>query len=99
VPDHEVLDAAVHADPGRLTAAELARREALRLPPYTALAEVSGPDAAAMVASLPQSVERMGPDGDRWLVRAPDHTILSDALASVTRPRGRVRVVVDPARA
>jgi len=99
VPDHEVLDAAVHADPGRLTTAELARREALRLPPYTALAEVSGSDAATMVASLPPSVESLGPDGDRWLVRAPDHTILCDALASVTRPRGRVRVVVDPARA
>jgi len=99
VPDHEVLEAAVHSDPGRLTTAELARRDALRLPPYTALAEVSGPDAATMVASLPPSVESLGPDSDRWLVRAPDHTILCDALASVTRPRGRVRVVVDPARA
>jgi len=99
VPDHEVLEAAVHSDPGRLTTAELARRDALRLPPYSALAEVSGPDAAALVASLPPSVERLGPDGDRWLVRAPDHTILCEALASVTRPRGRVRVVVDPARA
>ncbi|MDQ3570506.1 MAG: hypothetical protein M3396_07780, partial [Actinomycetota bacterium] len=99
VPDHEVLDAAVHADPGRLTAVERGRREALRLPPFTALAEVSGPDAATMVASLPQPVERLGPDGDRWLVRAPDHTALCDALASVARPRGRVRVVVDPPRA
>ena len=99
VPDHEVLEAAVHADPGRLTTAELARRDALRLPPYSALAEVSGPDAATMVASLPPSVESLGPDSDRWLVRAPDHTILCDALASVTLPRGRVRVVVDPARA
>ncbi len=98
VPDHEVLEAAVHADPGRLTIGELARREALGLPPYTVLAEVSGPDAPTMVASLPSSVERMGPDGDRWLVRAPDHSILCDALASVARPRGRVRVVVDPAR-
>jgi len=99
VPDHEVLDAAVHADAGRLADIERARRQALRLPPYTALAEVSGPDAAALVASLPPSVERLGPEGDRWLVRAPDHTILCDALASVGRVRGRTRVVVDPARA
>ncbi len=99
VPDHEVLDAAVHADPGRLTTAELGRRKALRLPPFTALAEVSGPDAAAMVASLPPSLQRMGPDGDRWLVRAPNHTVLCDALASAGRPAGRVRVVVDPTRA
>ncbi len=98
VPDHEVLNAAVHADPGRFAAAELSRREELRLPPYTALAEVSGPDAAALVASLPPSVEPLGPDGDRWLVRAPDHAALCDALASTSRPPGRVRVVVDPTR-
>ena len=99
LPGNDVLDAAVHADPGRLATAELARREALRLPPYTALAELSGPEAATMAASLPPSVERLGPDGDRWLVRAPDHAVLCDALASAGRPAGRIRVVVDPARA
>lgn len=99
VPGHEVIDAAVHADPGRLVAGEKERRAALRLPPYAALARVSGPGAAPLVNSLPPSVEVLGPDGDRWLVRAPDHDTLCDALASVGQPRARARVEVDPARA
>jgi len=33
------------------------------------------------------------------LVRAPDSETLSDLLASVDRPRGRLRIEVDPARA
>jgi hypothetical protein len=35
-------------------------------------------------------------DADRWLVTAPDHQILCDGLASVSRPPGRLRVEVDP---
>ena len=34
----------------------------------------------------------------RWLVRADDHTTLCDALASVPRPPGRLRIEVDPLR-
>lgn len=98
VPDHDVLGAAVHADPGRLVPVERSRRAALRLPPYATLAQVSGPEAATVVARLPPSVEALGPDGDRWLVRGPDHRALCDALASVAHPRGRARVEVDPAR-
>jgi primosomal protein N' (replication factor Y) len=98
LPGHEVLDAALHADPGRLASAEQARRVALGLPPETALAEVSGPQAEAFVAGLPSSVEVLGPHAGRWRVRAPDHATLCDALASVPRPPGRLRVEVDPQR-
>lgn len=99
LPGHEVLDAAVHADPGRLSRVEHARRAALALPPFTALAELSGSQAAAVATALPASVETLGPDRGRWLVRAPDHATLCDALASVPRPRGGgVRVEVDPRR-
>ena len=89
---------AFHADPSRLAVVEEARRAALRLPPETALARVSGPGAAAFVEQL-REVDVMGPAGDRWLVRAPDHQALCDALAAVTRPSERVRVEVDPLRA
>jgi len=41
----------------------------------------------------------MGPRDNAWLVRAPDPETLSDLLASVDRPRGRLRIEVDPARA
>ncbi len=41
----------------------------------------------------------MSADGDRWLVRAPDHTVLCDGLARCPGPSGRLRVEVDPADA
>ena len=53
-PRHEVLDAVLHADPGRLVAGELARRQALRFPPAAVLAEIGGVAAAAFVELLEQ---------------------------------------------
>jgi primosomal protein N' (replication factor Y) (superfamily II helicase) len=100
LPGHEVVRAALHADPTRVTSAERERRELLRFPPVTALAEISGPAAPAFVDALgvPLGLEVIGPADGRWLVRAPDHRTLCDALAAVPRPPGRVRVTVDPAR-
>jgi primosomal protein N' (replication factor Y) len=90
LPDHPVLAAAVAADPDRLD--ERALRRDLRLPPYAALATAGGPTAGEYLAPLG------GVDlGDgRWLLRAPDHRALCDALASVVRPSGELRVTVDP---
>ena len=101
LPGHEAIDAAVHADPSRLAVVEAARRAALRFPPETAVAAVSGPAAAAFVAALPAgaALEVLGPADDRWLVRAADHRTLCDALAATPRPAGRLRVEVDPLRA
>jgi primosomal protein N' (replication factor Y) len=104
LPDHEVLDAAVHGDPSRLAVVEAARRAALRLPPETALARLSGPGAAALAGELrgPLGIDVTGPAGDRWLVRGPDHGTLCDALAAVrplARAGERVRIEVDPLRA
>jgi len=102
-PQHEVLDAALHADPGRLAAAEGATRRALSLPPYGALAVVSGPAAAAygeaLAAAAPPEVG-VHPVGDgSWAVRGPGPEAVCDLLASVARPPGRVRVAMDPLRA
>jgi primosomal protein N' (replication factor Y) len=99
-PHHEVLDAALHADPGRLAAVELERRRALRFPPAAVLAEVGGAGAPAFVAGLPAGagVEALGPSDGRWLLRAPDHRALCDALAATPRPSGRLRLAVDPPR-
>lgn len=96
--DHEVIDAAVHADPSRLSAVEGARRVALGLPPERALAMVSGAGAEAFVAALPADhpLDVRGPSGGRWLLRADDHEILGEVLAATVRPRERVRVEVDP---
>jgi len=101
VPHHEVLDAALHGDPGRLVAVEKERRQALGMPPFVALALVSGEAAGLFVEGLVSSeaVDVLGPDEGRWLVRAPDHDTLCSALAAAPRPAGRLRVEVDPLRA
>jgi len=103
LPHHEVVQAVLHGDPARVAQAEADRRELLRFPPVTALAEVSGPAADVFVATLRalpagRAVEVLGPADGRWLVRSPDHRILSDALAATPRPPGRLRVAVDPLR-
>ena len=98
LPGSEVLRAVVQADPGRFATAEAARRAALRLPPATALAEVSG-DGAGFVAALPPTVEVLGPADGRWLVRAATAAALADALAATPRQGARLRVEVDPSRA
>ncbi len=100
-PDHPAIEAAVHADPGRLVAAERPVRAALRLPPSSALALVSGPAAPAFVEALgrPVGIDVQGPVDGTWRLRAPDHAALADALAPVPRPPGRLRLEVDPLRA
>jgi primosomal protein N' (replication factor Y) len=99
VPDHEVIDAALHGDPSRVSAAERARRTDLRFPPFSAMAAVSGPGAAALIDGVTGlGVEVLGPAKDVWLVRADTHDLLSDALLRAPRPTARVRVEVDPLR-
>jgi primosomal protein N' (replication factor Y) len=97
LPRHEVVQAALLADPARVSAAEAERRRPLLWPPFSAMAHVSGAPAGEYVAAL-QGVQVMGPVDGAYLVRAPDHGVLCDALAAVPRPGGRMRVAVDPLR-
>lgn len=99
-PDHEVVHAVVHADVSAVAAAERARRELLRFPPCSAMAEVSSTAAPAFVAALgrPPGVEVVAAADGRWWVRAADHPTLCDALGAVPRPPGRLRIEVDPLR-
>lgn len=102
-PQHPALGAAVAADPSLLADAEAPLREALRLPPVTALALVSGAAADAYGAALAEAagaeVEVRGPVDGTWSVRAPDHDTLCRLLDETPRPPGRLRVEVDPVRA
>ncbi|QGG95189.1 primosomal protein N' family DNA-binding protein [Actinomarinicola tropica] len=100
LPDHPVVQAVLRADPTLHERSERARRQELRQPPFTAMAEVSGAAAPELVQRLgtPPGVEVLGPSDGRWLLRAGDHRTLCDALAAVPRPQGRVRVAVDPLR-
>jgi len=112
-PGHPVIEAALLADPGRLAASEEPVRKALRLPPFAALAVLSGPGALELAGALEKldgaeaAVHREVPGeplelselaDERWVVRAADHASLADALAAAGRPSERVRIEVDPVR-
>jgi primosomal protein N' (replication factor Y) len=100
LPDHEVIRAAVLADPTRLLEPEGQRRHVLGLPPEMALAEVSGP-GSDQVADQLRAVEGITVGGapGRHLVRAATWDDLGAALVATTRPKGaRVRIAVDPPR-
>jgi primosomal protein N' (replication factor Y) len=105
LPRHEVIEAAVRADPGLLAETERPRRKLLDLPPYSALARLTG-DAPALAAAS-GALRRgggigvsSGADG-AVLVRAANTERLADALAAALaagRPAGRLRAEVDPLR-
>ena len=108
-PDHEVVRALVHGRPELVTEAEAERRRALGFPPFGALAEVSGDDAAVLATvdvlrgldAAAASVQVLGPTDGRALVVAPTTEALADALAlahTAGRALGRVRIAVDPPR-
>ncbi len=109
VPDHPVLAAVANGEPATVLADELTVRRASALPPFAALALVSGAlapgyaDALAREADADAGAEggavTVSPLGDgRFLVRATAHGPLCDLLARVPRPPGRgLRVEVDPA--
>lgn len=100
LPDHEVIQSALHADPSRLSNSDSARRELLGYPPHRAMAAISGAAAGAWIDALGvvAGVEVRGPSDGRWLLRAADHAVLCDAVAAVPRPPGRLRIEVDPLR-
>ena len=96
LPRHEVLQAVLHADPSRAAKVELSRRELLGLPPFAALAAVSGTGAREFsIATGLESSE----SGEVVLLRASSWDGLGAAIAATPRPKGsRLRIEVDPAR-
>ncbi|MDQ1504261.1 MAG: hypothetical protein QOD57_1988, partial [Actinomycetota bacterium] len=113
LPRHEVIEAAVRADPGLLADAERPRRKLLGLPPYAALARLTGDPAALAAAAVALrsagggigvsggAAGARGGSADAVLVRAPSPDALATALATALaagRPAGRLRAEVDPLR-
>jgi primosomal protein N' (replication factor Y) len=100
LPHHEVIQAALLADPLRLLGPERSRRELFGMPPAMALAHVSGPGSGAVVDQLRDEPGlTIGGAIDNYLIRAPTWERLGRALIATDRPKGsRVRVVVDPPR-
>jgi primosomal protein N' (replication factor Y) len=110
VPDHEVVQAVVAADPMAAVGVDGPRRRGLGFPPFGGLAELSGEATAVTVAcaelrARAPAVTVLGPiaDGTRALVRAESIEALCDALAmpevDAAHSVGRLRVDVDPRRA
>jgi primosomal protein N' (replication factor Y) len=104
VPQHEVMVGLVMANLAPHVAAETERRQRLRLPPFGALAEISGAGAPDLAAQLAASLlVQVATSEDRTLVRATSWEALSEALtvalSAVARPKARVRIAVDPSRA
>ncbi len=108
VPEHPVLASLAVGEPAPVLAAEADIRRGSGLPPFSALALVSGALGATYAAALSEalvaesgarrSLVTVSPIGEgRFLVQAPEHRPLCDLLASVPRPAGRgLRVEVDP---
>lgn len=99
-PGHDVVSGLAAGDLEAFTANELQRRRALSLPPFGALARISGPGsdevADQLAGSLHLSVARR--DGE-VLVRAATYDMLGDELGSVSRGKhARWRIAVDPPR-
>jgi primosomal protein N' (replication factor Y) (superfamily II helicase) len=110
VPEHPLLQAVALGDPTPVLADEVAIRRTSALPPFSALALVSGALAPAYAEALRREIDRptIAPPGDtvslaplgddRFLVRADSHPPLCDLLGRTPRPPGRgLRVEVDPA--
>ncbi len=107
VPEHPLLRSVALGEPTEVLAEEVAIRRTSALPPFSALAVVSGAlgpayaealgeqAAAAAGQGQPVSVSPIG--DDRFLLRAENHGPLCDLLARTPRPPGRgLRVEVDP---
>jgi primosomal protein N' (replication factor Y) (superfamily II helicase) len=99
-PEHEVVQAALRADPSIVAVAERDRRKTLGIPPYGAQVLVSGSGGPEFMAAFgePPGIRIRGPIDGRWLLRADEHPVLLDALAVTPRPSSRLRVEVDPLR-
>jgi primosomal protein N' (replication factor Y) len=108
VPEHPVLAAVALGEPAPVLAAEADIRRVSGLPPFSAVALVSGALGESYAAALTDALAAVEPsrrssvtvsplDEGRFLVQAPEHQSLCDLLAAVTRPPGRgLRVEVDP---
>lgn len=96
MPDHPVVLAARFAEPDRAAATDEAVRRQLRLPPFGALAVITGEGASELAAST--GLAWSGSDDD-VTVTAADWWELGSTLATAPRPAGsRLRVEVDPPR-
>ena len=91
--DDLVLNALTSGDVTTVMNEEVETAKLLELPPYVAVAEISGEAASTFVAELGDLV-RVSRVGDAYVVRAPDIATLTNALNATARPSGKLRIAV-----
>lgn len=96
-PEHEAIEAALHADPQRLVSVEMTRREQLGWPPFRSIATTAGPNSEDFVSRLDGSVDVLGPIDGRWMISANSIDELDLALWAAKPTKG-TRIAVNPAR-
>ena len=87
MPHHEVIQAALLADPSRLVDAERQRREVLGLPPLIALASLAGPGSDVVAEQL-RTVPGLAVGGGRRATSSRRPRGIASVRLS-TRPAGR----------
>ncbi|MEZ5323033.1 MAG: hypothetical protein R2698_13355 [Microthrixaceae bacterium] len=107
-PDHEVVRAALGADPTPVAVAEAERRVVLSMPPAVTAVTIGGAAGPQFTEAVLAGAAEVGLDvtadelavADRrsWLLRAHDRDALLDLLAGTVRPPGGLRLHVDPMR-
>ncbi len=107
-PDHPVLIAATSGKLLEWSARLLESRRKLRQPPYVSWALISGAAAEEYINGLHDFAESRGLSNDLeiastsdgvWRVRSRQPDQLHAALTRTARPKGRLRVAIDPVRA
>ena len=108
LPGHVVLQAAISGDPGLVREDELIRRKEARLPPFSAIALLSGVRAAEVSDRLSADLEvevfpydetsppKTAPLAARYLVRAASTEELCRSLERAQARGQEVRIEVDP---
>lgn len=100
IPEHPVIRAISQGDPFLLFESERDIRKKLRLPPYSAIALLSGDKAESAVENLRlqgDNLELAELDKGRFLIRAENEISLAKALGDSGLPARNVKIIVDPA--
>jgi len=93
---HRVLDAVRQGDPSLVLGADRELREQLGLPPFRAMAAISGAGEAELSESLESHGATVIALESHSVVVAENHQILCDLFETVGRPKSRVRIAIDP---
>ena len=96
-PAHPLVRAVVERRPTEVLAGDSAVRESLRFPPFGSMARIGGSAGPAFVAEIPPtSPLTVHETPNDWLVRSDRRETLARVLGSIERPKGRLRLQVDP---